>query len=107
MVSISNLNAQRGAYVKKGSLEPVGVCDYSGFWFSRSDLVKQMEYRGNSLVWTGFMVGRPFLDVPSEQNRPPLIKNDPIAVDNAKPNEIGQDISSVSADERLRKAQGL
>ena len=75
----------RGAYVKKGSKEPVGVCDFSGFWFSKSDLVKQMEYRGNALVWTGFMVGRPFLDIPNQQARPPLVKNDPKVVTNPRP----------------------
>jgi hypothetical protein len=75
----------RGSYVRKGSTEPVGVCDFSGFWFSQSDLVKQMEYRGNSLVWTGFMVGRPFVDIPNQQARPPLVKADPKVVMNPRP----------------------
>jgi hypothetical protein len=79
------VNSLRGKYVKKGSLEAVGVCDYSGFWFSHSDLVKQMEYRGNSLVWTGFMVGKPFVDIPNQQERPPLVKADPYVVLNPRP----------------------
>ncbi len=57
--------------------EALGICDYSGFVFNHSDLVKQMEWRGSSLVWTGMMVGRPYLDTPNEQNRPPKIKDDP------------------------------
>lgn len=79
------INQQRGEYVKKKVIETVGVCDYSGFFFSRSDLVKQYEWRGNQLVWTGAIVGRPFVDEPSEQNRPPQIKGDPKAVQNPRP----------------------
>jgi hypothetical protein len=79
------VNQQRGQYVKKNVIEPVGVCDYSGFFFSRSDLVKQYEWRGNQLVWTGAIVGRPFADEPNEQNRPPQIKGDPKTVQNPRP----------------------
>ena len=79
------INQQRGEYVKKNVIEPVGVCDYSGFPFSRSDLVKQYEWRGNQLVWTGAIVGRPFVDEPNEQNRPPQIKGDPKVVQNPRP----------------------
>ena len=140
------INKQRGKYVKKNIVEPVGVCDYSGFFFSKSDLVKQREWRGNDLVWTGFFVGKPFLDEPNEQNRPPLIKGDPKAVKNPRPMGIftpegenavgnnssnilnninfnvteeellqeknlnlpdfaGEDISQISADERLKLLQ--
>ena len=84
-IRFSRINSMRGSYVRKGSTEPVGVCDFSGFWFSHSDLVKQMEYRGNSLVWTGFMVGRPFVDIPNQQARPPLVKADPKVVINPRP----------------------
>lgn len=83
-------NAHRGSYVRVGSTEAVGVCDYSGFWFSVSDLHKQMVWRGNRLVWNGFMVGTPFLDIPNEQSRPPLVSNDPQAVINPRALE-GQD----------------
>lgn len=57
--------------------EALGICDYTDFVFSHKDLVKQMEWRGDNLVWTGWMVGRPYVDVPNEQNRPPLVKDDP------------------------------
>jgi hypothetical protein len=62
----------------------LGVCDESGFDFNHKDLVKQMEWRGDRLVWTGLMVGKPYLDVPSEQNRPPLVKADPRPVKNPR-----------------------
>lgn len=64
--------------------EALGICDYTDFVFNRSDLVKQMEWRGNNLVWTGLMVGKPYVDVPNEQNRPPLVKNDPRPVKNPR-----------------------
>lgn len=62
----------------------LGECDDSGFTFNRKDLVKQMEWRGDNLVWTGLMVGKPYLDVPQEQNRPPLVKADPRPVTNPR-----------------------
>lgn len=60
--------------------EALGICDFSGFVFKRKDLLRQMEWRGDSLQWTGFYVGRPYLDVPNEQNRPPILPPDPIPV---------------------------
>ena len=121
--SISRINSMRGSYVRKGSTEPVGVCDFSGFWFSQSDLVKQMEYRGNSLVWTGFMVGKPFVDIPNQQARPPLVKADPKVVINPRPMGLelesglpapenlptlaGADVSNITPDERLAILHGL
>lgn len=82
------INAKRGKYVRKNSIEPVGTCDYSGFLFSKSNLVKQKEWRGNELVWTGAMVGRPFVDEPNQQNRPPQIKDDPRIVRDPRPEGI-------------------
>jgi hypothetical protein len=107
VIKLSTVNSQRGKYVRKDIVEPVGVCDYSGFYFSKSDLVKQYEWRGNDLVWTGFLVGRPFLDEPNEQNRPPLIKGDPKSVMNARPEEVGEDISNLPADMRLNQLRGI
>lgn len=100
MTSLKNcpVNTQMGDYVRKDVIEPIGVCDYSGFFFSKSDLVKQYEWRGNQLVWTGAIVGRPFVDEPNQQNRPPQIKGDPKAVQNPRPfgieTPIGPDANS-------------
>lgn len=58
----------------------LGICDKSRFVFNHKDLVKQMEWRGNALVWTGFLVGRPYVDVPNEQLRPPILPPDPVPV---------------------------
>jgi hypothetical protein len=60
--------------------QALGVCDYTGFVHLRKDLVKQMEYRGNRLVWTGFLVGKDYVDVPNPQLKPPMLRPDPIPV---------------------------
>jgi hypothetical protein len=65
--------------------QAVGVCDYSGFFFNHKDLHKQMEWRGNSLVWNGFLVGKPYLDIPNEQMRNPLIYPDPVPIKDPRP----------------------
>ena len=72
----------KGKYVQINTDHPqaLGVCDESGFVFNHNQLVKQMEWRGNNLVWTGLMVGKPYLDKPSQQNRPPITKDDPKTV---------------------------
>lgn len=62
-----------------------GVCDISGFYFSYSDLVPQMEWRGNNKIWTGWLVGKPFVSKPQPQLRPPKIKADPVAFANPRP----------------------
>lgn len=84
---MSWINRWKGRYVTISSKNPnaLGICDESGFAFNRKDLVKQMEWRGDALVWTGLMVGKPYLDTPNEQNRPPLVKNDPKVVANPRP----------------------
>jgi hypothetical protein len=64
-------------HINRKNPAALGVCDDSGFDFNHKHLIKQMEWRGDRLVWTGFLVGQPYLDVPQEQNRPPLVKNDP------------------------------
>lgn len=83
------LSRYRGKFVKKGSMEAVKLCDRSGLWFSESDICVEKEWRGNSLVPTGFFVGRPYLDEPNEQFRTPRISNDPQPVPNARPQTNG------------------
>jgi hypothetical protein len=91
---MSWMSKYKGKYVAIDPKKPsgLGVCDYSGFVFNHKDLVKQMEWRGNKLIWIGFMVGRPYLDKPQEQNRPPIFKPDPKPLKNARP-----DIKSADA----------
>lgn len=65
--------------------EAVGICDYTGIVFNRKDLIRQMEWRGEGLVWTGFYVGRPFQDQPNEQLRTPILPPDPVPVIEPRP----------------------
>ena len=56
----------------------VGRCDKSNFIVPRDELVRQMEWRGDRLVWTGFMVWSRFADAPNPQLRPPKLGADPV-----------------------------
>lgn len=67
-------------FVDQDSPQALGICDKTGFVFKRIDLIRQMEWYGNQLKWTGFMVGKPYLDVPNEQLRPPILPPDPVPI---------------------------
>lgn len=75
-----------GKYTKMNMLDPRGIarCDYSGLMVRHSDLVKQMQYRGTGLVWTGLMVSPKFQDVPNPQELIPIIKLDPVPLENPR-----------------------
>ncbi len=89
--------------------EALGVCDKTGLVFNRSDLVQQMEWRGNSLQPTGFLVGKPFEDKPNEQGRTPVLREDPVPVKNPRfPQEKGfftEPPQPIPNAERLEKLQ--
>jgi hypothetical protein len=63
-------------------------CDYSGEMFEK--LYKQYEWAGDGKIWTGLWVGQKYLDVPQEQLRTPIIKDDPKPVANPRPFTPGQ-----------------
>lgn len=63
-------------------------CDRSGEMFEK--LYKQYEWAGDSKIWTGLWVGQKYLDVPQEQFRTPIIKDDPKPVPNPRPFTPGQ-----------------
>lgn len=63
-------------------------CDRSGEMFEK--LYKQHEWAGDSKIWTGLWVGQKYLDVPQEQFRTPIIKDDPKPVPNPRPFTPGQ-----------------
>lgn len=66
----------------------MGQCDYTGFIFNHKDLVKQMTWVGNNKVWTGFLVGKPYVDKLNDQSRPPPVKDDPRPIKNSRvPND--------------------
>jgi hypothetical protein len=65
--------------------DAVGICDKTGFIHNRRDLWKQYEWRGNALVWTGFWVGKSYLDEPNEQLRTPILPPDPVPIQYPRP----------------------
>ena len=75
-----------GKYTKMRLRDPRGIarCDYSGLMVRHADLVKQMQYRGTGLVWTGLMVSPKFSDVPNAQELIPLIRLDPVPLQNPR-----------------------
>lgn len=77
----------RGKWARINPENPsaVGQCDRSTSIFNHKDLVYQKEWMGNQLRWTGELVGKPFVDVPNEQLRPPLVKGDPRAIKDPRP----------------------
>lgn len=94
-----------GKYTRfdKDNPRAVAICDYSGMLCMHEDLVRQMEYRGNALVWTGFMVNKRFADKPNPQNMTPLLMPDPIPVQFPRPDPI-QGI--ITRDQTTRKLGG-
>ena len=64
--------AVHGKYMRVDPDNPegMGICDKSGFPFPRSELVKQMAWRGDRIVWTGFLVARRFADPIDPQDKP-------------------------------------
>jgi len=58
-------------------------CDRSGEMFEK--LYKQYEWAGERKIWTGLWVGQPYLDVPQEQLRTPIIGDDPKPLPNPRP----------------------
>jgi hypothetical protein len=85
---MSSFSRHQKGYVVVNPKHPsaAGVCDESGFVFNRKDLYKQMEWRGNNLVWTGFYKSKMYLDEPDPQNRPPPSNlNDPVPLKDSRP----------------------
>ena len=61
-----------------------GKDDKTGLPVMHPDMVKQYEYIGNGLAWTGFMVHYKDADQPNPQLIPPRLKVDPIPIPNVR-----------------------
>jgi hypothetical protein len=83
----------KGKFVRIDPSNPDAVarCDRSGQLCNYNDLVKQYEYRGSGLVWTGLYVNKYFLDKPNPQGMNPLIKRDPVSLEHPRPWQTLQD----------------
>lgn len=75
----------RWVRINPNSPDAVARCDRSGLICNYNDLVKQMDYRGLGLVWTGLYVNKYFADVPNPQSLNPVIKPDPVPVEHPRP----------------------
>lgn len=85
------LGSNPRARVDTNHPEAFAWCDRCGFVYNISGLHKQHEWRGNNLVWTGYLVCTPCLDVPFELDRPIYFGPDPVPVRNARPSPyLGQ-----------------
>ena len=76
-----------GRFVKIDEANPDAVarCDRSGLLCNYNDLVRQMDYRGLGLIWTGLYVNKYFVDVPNPQSLNPVIRPDPPPLEHPRP----------------------
>lgn len=72
----------------KNNPRGIARCDYSGLMTRHSDLVRQMQYRGTGLVWTGYFVNPKFADKPNAQDLIPLIRLDPVPLNDSRPDSV-------------------
>ena len=84
---MSNRPHGKHVVIDENNPSALGICDVTGFVFLRKDLVRQMEWRGDSLQWTGLYVGRPYANIPNEQNRPSVSIPDPLPVLDPRPQQ--------------------
>jgi hypothetical protein len=82
-----------GKYVSLDFENPdsVAICDISGMVCNYGDLVKQMEWRGQRLVWTGLMVNKVFADKPNPQNIALTLPPDPVPLLNTRPPQVSSE----------------
>jgi len=71
-------------YIDSNNPDAWGRCDKTGLPVMYSDLRPQMQYVGNTLMWTGWMVHEKDLDEPNPQTIPPRLKPDPVPVKNPR-----------------------
>lgn len=65
-----------------------GVSDFSGCWYQRGALKRQMEWSGTQLVWTGMLVPDCEMDKPNPQLRALRLPADPVPVMNPRPEDF-------------------
>jgi hypothetical protein len=77
------------------------ICDRCSMLYHHDALSRQMEWSGNNLTWTGFLVCRSCLDIPFELNRPLRLPPDPVPIKDPRPPMY------IMLDEELRQDGGL
>lgn len=77
------------------------VCDRCQCEVQRMDLVWQMEYRGNNLMRTGFLVCKTCLDVPYQGRRPIILPADPVPILDPRTEPLLQEENSTAPSNTL------
>jgi hypothetical protein len=93
--NIMNLYPKKYIDVDMDFPDAFGFCDRTGFPTNRADLVKQYQYSGNQLIWTGLYVNEKFMDEPNTALQIYLNLSDPTPVLDARP-PLGQILSANS-----------
>ena len=82
-------NPQGFARTSRRKPQAFAICDTCGLQYNRVDLVKNMEYMGNELRWTGFLVcTRTCNDKPQPQLTTPILPRDPQPIDQPRPEQF-------------------
>ncbi len=79
------LGSNQRARVDVNHPDAFAICDRCGFIWNISALRKQMAWRGNQLLWTGYLVCTPCYDVPFQLDRPIFLPPDPAPVIPSRP----------------------
>ena len=74
--------------------EGVGICDYSSRPFPRGELVRQMKYSGDRVIWTGFMVAKRYMDPLDPGDKPKKGGSDPLPIEDARHDDGGDGLGS-------------
>lgn len=78
------------------------VCDRCSLLYNLVDLTFQMEWRGDELESTGFLVCDTCYDVPFIFNKPKKIPPDPVPVKNPRPQVYLYNSSATNWDQNFR-----
>lgn len=96
---MGNIKQGWGKKVSDKKRGGISFCDRTDMAYNYGDLVKEYEWRGNSLVWNGLMVGRDVVDEPNESGRPFKYKKEGLLPPNTRPEQ--QEIPAMSNQETL------
>lgn len=76
-------------YARVNSRSPQGwaTCQKSGFVGQAKDLIEQTEWRGLRVMGTGTLALKKFIDKPQRQLGTLILSPDPVALQNARPEQ--------------------
>src|SRR5262245_59437309 len=81
---MGNFAPKGHAHVDPRSPRAFGICDMCGFLYSHSDLRWEMQYFGQFINKTGFLVCPTCWDTPNPQLKPKVLPPDPVPILNPR-----------------------